>query len=103
MTGWVCPTHNRRVDVDAFVRDGFVAVRGAVDTGTLAAGRELVWAELERRGVRRDDRVSWPPLIEGLEELAGEPFVAAYMSPALTSQPEDRCVDGPRPSADTAT
>jgi hypothetical protein len=73
------------VDVDAFVRDGFVAVRGAVDAETVAACRELIWAELERRGVRRDDSGSWPPLVEDLDNLAGEPFTAAYMSPALTA------------------
>jgi hypothetical protein len=43
------------VDLDAFVRDGYVAVRGAIDAGTVAACQELTWAGLERRGVRRDD------------------------------------------------
>jgi hypothetical protein len=32
---------------------------------------------VERRGVRRDDPGSWPPLVEGMDDLAGEPFVAA--------------------------
>jgi hypothetical protein len=81
----VCPTHNRRVNVDAFVRDGFVAVRGAVPAETVAACRELIWAEVERRGVHRDDPASWPALVEGLDELAGEPFAAAYMAPTLTA------------------
>ena len=73
------------MDLDAFVRDGYVAVRGAVDAGTVAKCRELIWAAMERRGVRRDDPASWPPLVEGMGDLAGEPFVAAYMAPALTA------------------
>src|SRR5882724_3692728 len=44
-----------RVDVEAFVRDGYVAVRGAVDPGTVASCRELTWAALARRGIRPDD------------------------------------------------
>ena len=73
------------MDLDAFVQDGYVAVRGAVDAGTVAGCRELIWAAMERRGVRRDDPASWPPLVEDLRELTGEPFVAAYMPPALTA------------------
>jgi hypothetical protein len=44
------------VDVDSFVRDGFVAVRRAVDTDTAAAGRELIWQSMARRGVRGQGR-----------------------------------------------
>jgi hypothetical protein len=73
------------VDLDAFVRDGYVAVRGAVDAGTVAACREQIWAAMERGGVRRDDPGSWPPLVEGLSGLPGEPFVAAYLAPPLTA------------------
>jgi hypothetical protein len=73
------------VDLDAFVRDGYVAVRGAVDAGTAAACRELIWTAMERRGVHRDEPGSWPPLVEGMDDLAGEPFVAAYLASALTA------------------
>jgi hypothetical protein len=55
MTGVRGRGHHVRVDLDAFVRDGYVAVRGAVDTGTVAACRELIWTAMERRGVRRND------------------------------------------------
>jgi hypothetical protein len=71
------------VDLDGFVRDGYVAVREAVDADTVAACRELIWAGMQQRGVHRDDPGSWPPLVEGMSDLAGEPFVAAYMSPPL--------------------
>jgi hypothetical protein len=73
------------VDLDAFLRDGYVAVRGAVDAGTVAACREQIWTAMERRGVRRDDPGSWPPLVEGLSDPAGEPVVAAYRPPPLTA------------------
>ena len=77
--------HHGRVDLDGFARDGYVAVRGAVDAGTVAACRELTWAAMERRGVRRDEPGSWPPLVQGMDDLAGEPFTAAYTAPALTA------------------
>jgi hypothetical protein len=85
MTGATWPGHDGRVDLDAFVRDGYVAVRGAVEAETAAACRELIWAAMQRRGVRRDDPGSWPPLVEGMDDLAGEPFAAAYLAPALTA------------------
>ena len=67
------------------MRDGYVAMRGAVDTGTVAACRELIWAAVERRGVRRDDPGSWPALVEAMGDLAGGPLLAAYPAPALTA------------------
>jgi hypothetical protein len=39
-------TDNRAVDTEAFVRDGYVAVRGAFDEGTARACREMIWAVL---------------------------------------------------------
>ena len=73
------------MDVEGFVRDGFVVVRGAVDPDTVAGCRELVWAAMERRGIRRDDPGGWPAVAEGFADLTGEPFVAAHMAPALTA------------------
>ena len=71
MTGVRGQDHNRRVDLDAFVRDGYVAVRGAVDAGTVAACRERIWAAMERRSIRRGDPGTWPPLAEGMDDLGG--------------------------------
>ena len=48
------------MDLDAFVRDGYVAVRGAVDAETAAVCRELIWDSMDRCGVRRDDPGSCP-------------------------------------------
>lgn len=72
------------LDLDAFVRDGYVAVRGAVDPDTVAACREWIWAAMERRGVHRDDSGSWPPLIQGMDDI-GEALVEAYLAPTLTA------------------
>jgi hypothetical protein len=84
MTGGVAAVHHGRVDLDAFERDGYVVLRGAVDADTVSACRALIWDAMERRGVRRDDPATWPPLMEGMDDLSAEPFVAAYMAPALT-------------------
>ncbi len=73
------------MDLDGFVRDGYVVIRGAVDAETVAACRELIWAAMERRGVCRDDPGSWPPLLQGMDDLTGEPLLAAYTAPALTA------------------
>ncbi len=69
MTGLRGGDHHGRVDLDAFVRGGYVAIPGAVDAGTVAACRELTWTAMERRGVGRDDPGGWPPLVEGMDDL----------------------------------
>jgi hypothetical protein len=73
-----------RVDLDGFARDGYVAVRGAVDADTAAAGRELIWASLAERGIRRDDPGRWPSHLD-ITDLGGEAFTAAATAPALTA------------------
>jgi hypothetical protein len=73
------------VDAEAFAGDGYVVVRGAVDPDTVAGCQELTWAAMARRGIRRDDPVSWPAVAQGFGDLTGEPFVAAHMAPALTA------------------
>ena len=85
MTGARSRDHHGWVDLEAFVRDGYVAVREAVDADTVAACRELIWAALERRGVPRDVAGKWPPFAGNMDDLAGEPFVAAYLAPTLTA------------------
>jgi Phytanoyl-CoA dioxygenase (PhyH) len=74
--------NNDGMDTEAFIRDGYVALRGAVDPDTTAACRELVWAALAARGVRAADRGSWPVLTE-IDDLDDEPFRAAGIAPAL--------------------
>jgi hypothetical protein len=70
------------VDVEAFVRDGYVAVRGAFGADTAAACREEIWRALGERGVREDDPDTWQPQVD-IPCPSGEPFAAAATSPAL--------------------
>ncbi|WP_300604667.1 phytanoyl-CoA dioxygenase [Trebonia sp.] len=72
------------MDVDRFIRDGYVVIRGAVDAATVAACRERIWASMERLGVRRGDPSTWPPLVE-IDDLQGGPFAAAGTSPKLAA------------------
>ena len=72
------------VDAGRFIRDGYVAIRGAVDAETVTACRELIWESMAGRGVRREDPATWPPLAE-IDDLGAGPFAAAGMSPALTA------------------
>jgi hypothetical protein len=85
MTDRADGVHHGRVDLDAFVRDGYVAIRAAVDADTVAACRELIWDAMEWRGVSRDDPATWLPLVGGMDDLSAGPFRAAYLAPALTA------------------
>lgn len=73
------------MDVATFVRDGYVAVRGAFSERTAGACREMIWDSLRRRGISGADRATWrPPLVRiGCPE--GEPFAEAGTSPALAA------------------
>jgi hypothetical protein len=74
-----------RVDVDDFIRDGYVVVRGAFDAATARACRDAIWDSLAGHGARRADRSTWiPPLIR-VNCPVGESFSAAAASPALTA------------------
>jgi hypothetical protein len=72
------------VDVDAFLRDGYVVIRSAFDADTAAACRAVIWDALAEHGVREDDRATWPPLME-LDGLADGTLTAAGSSPALAA------------------
>jgi hypothetical protein len=78
--------HNERVslDVEGFLRDGYMAIRGAVSIETAAACRQAIWEAMSAQGIRADDPATWPPLAE-ISHLAGEPFAAAGTAPALTA------------------
>jgi hypothetical protein len=72
------------MDVDDFIRDGYVAIRGAVDPDTAAACREAIWATIASRGVDRHDPATWPAVIS-IDCPEGGPFVTAGTSPALAA------------------
>jgi hypothetical protein len=72
------------VDLDAFIQDGYVAIRGAFDADTAAAGRQLIWESMRQRGIRQDDPATWPTLAQ-IDNLDDESFRAAATAPALTA------------------
>lgn len=72
------------MDVDTFIRDGYVAIRGAFAADTAAACRELIWESLGQQGLLADDAATWPPVAE-IGNLDDEPFHAAATGPALTA------------------
>jgi Phytanoyl-CoA dioxygenase (PhyH) len=78
--------HNEPVglDLDGFVRDGYVAVGGAFDAATAGACREMIWRVLCEQGLRDDDRATWPPVVQ-ISSLSGEPFDGAATSRALAA------------------
>jgi hypothetical protein len=63
--------------IDAFLADGFVAVRGAVPADIAAQCRDQIWSELEGRGVRRDDPSTWTDPVVRIDCPEGGPFAAA--------------------------
>ena len=76
--------HNERVDLEGFLRDGYVAIRGAFDPYAASACRQAIWSALRARGIRADDAASWPALAQ-IDHLTGEPFTATGATPALTA------------------
>ncbi|MFF1820616.1 phytanoyl-CoA dioxygenase family protein [Kribbella sp. NPDC058245] len=68
-------------EVASFVRDGFVVVRGAVPRPVMDACVDVVWEELEERGISRADAGSWKTPVERTlcpeEGDQGRPFAEA--------------------------
>jgi hypothetical protein len=63
--------------IEGFVADGYVAVRGAVPAGVVRACQDVIWAELAGLGVRRDDRSTWTAPMVRIPCPEGGPFVQA--------------------------
>jgi hypothetical protein len=74
---------NELVDLDGFLRDGYVVVRGAFPAATARACRELIWAALAEQGVTRDEPASWNRPVVRVNCPESEPFAAAGTAPAL--------------------
>jgi hypothetical protein len=69
--------------IDAFLADGFVAVRGAVRADIAAQCRDQIWSELAARGVRRDDASTWTEPVVRIDCPEGGPFATAGTAPRL--------------------
>ena len=70
-------------EIDSFVADGFVAVRGAVPAGALRACQEEIWSALAERGVLRDAPATWRDPVVRIPCPESEAFAAAGTQPSL--------------------
>jgi hypothetical protein len=69
-------------EVESFVADGFVAIRGAVPDEVIAACLGVVWAELGKLGVT-EDPASWAEPVVRIPCPEGGPFVDAGTRPVV--------------------
>jgi Phytanoyl-CoA dioxygenase (PhyH) len=72
-----------QAQIDAFVADGFVAVRGAVPDAVLDACREEIWSALGDRGVLHDDPLTWRDPVVRIPCPESQAFAAAGTQPVL--------------------
>lgn len=70
-------------EIAAFITDGYVVIRGAVPAEVARECREAVWSELEKRGVRRDDRSTWTAPVVRVNCPGGGPFVDVGEAPLV--------------------
>jgi hypothetical protein len=73
-----------QAEIDAFIEDGFIAVRGAVPADVLTACQDEIWAAIEaRHGVLRDDPATWRDPVVRVSCPESAAFAAAGTQPAL--------------------
>ena len=72
-----------QAEIDAFVADGYVAVRGALPADVLRACQEEIWSELGDRGVRRENPSTWQDPVVRIDCPETEAFAAAGTQPVL--------------------
>jgi hypothetical protein len=79
-----------QAQLGAFVRDGFVAVRGAVPGAVLEACQEEIWSALGDHGVLRDDPSTWRDPVVRIPCPESEAFASwphAGRNPRIVAQP----------------
>jgi phytanoyl-CoA dioxygenase PhyH len=64
-------------EIDQFIADGFVAVRGAIPPAVIQACQDAIWAELAGHGLRREDPATWTEPVVRIVTPDSPPFVAA--------------------------
>ena len=72
-----------QAEIDSFVANGFIAVRGAVPADVLAACQDEIWSALGDRGVLRDDPGTWRAPVVRIPCPESEAFAAAGTQPVL--------------------
>jgi hypothetical protein len=69
--------------IDSFVSDGFIALRGAVPADVLRSCQEEIWSALGGLGVVRDDPSSWQAPVVRIPCPESDAFAAAGTQPVL--------------------
>ncbi|HEX5116816.1 MAG TPA: phytanoyl-CoA dioxygenase family protein [Pseudonocardiaceae bacterium] len=69
--------------IDSFVRDGFVAVRGAVPEDVVRECQDEIWSALGTHGVRRDEPSTWRDPVVRVPCPESPAFAAAGTRPVL--------------------
>jgi len=64
-------------EVEQFLHEGYVVVRGAVPADVVSACQDVLWTDLATRGIRRGNRSTWTRPVVRLNCPEGGPFVAA--------------------------
>ena len=80
-------------EVDSFIADGFVAIRGAVPGDVIDACQKAIWDELGQQGVT-DDPATWTAPVVRISCPEGGPFVDAGTRPAVW-EACDQLIGGP--------
>jgi hypothetical protein len=69
--------------IDAFLADGYLVLRGAIPAETVTACESVIWSRLLGAGVLRDDPASWSEPVVRVDCPEGGPFAEAGTAPAL--------------------
>ena len=72
-----------QAEIDAFVADGFVALRAALPADVLRACQDEIWTELAGHGVERDDPATWRDPVVRISCPETDAFAAAGTQPVL--------------------
>jgi Phytanoyl-CoA dioxygenase (PhyH) len=66
-----------RPQIEQFLADGYVALRGAVPADVIRECQDVVWRDLSSRGIERGDRSTWTEPVVRINTPEGGPFVVA--------------------------
>ena len=70
-------------EVESFVADGYVVIRGAVPADTVRACRDVIWSELAKQGVAEHDPATWTQPVVRIPCPEAVPFADAGTQPVL--------------------
>jgi hypothetical protein len=70
-------------EIDSFVADGFLPLRGAVPPDVVRACQDEIWSVLSKQGIRRADPVTWRAPVVRIDCPDSEAFAAAGSQPPL--------------------